>query len=69
MDSALANSLFDGHRRFLPAKHHWPSNLEFSGKTERRPPPCRLTTTDTLQQLHHVKNTVPSKDPTYGGIK
>ncbi|KAL5570090.1 hypothetical protein UlMin_026665 [Ulmus minor] len=40
-----------GHRRFLPTNHHWRSNLQFDGRTERKRPPRRFSTTDILEQL------------------
>ena len=65
----IKKTAYFGHRRFLPIKHHWRSNIEFNGKTEKRPPLRQLTTTDIVQQLHRIKATVLGKHPNYGGVK
>ena len=58
-----------GHRHFLPTNHHWHSNLQFDGRTERKPPPRKFSLANIMDQLRHVKATIPCKHPNYGGIK
>ena len=58
-----------GHRHFLETKHHWWSNLQFDGSTERKRPPHRFSTTDIIEQLRRVKTGIPGKHPNYGGVK
>ena len=65
----IGKTTYFGHRRFLPTNHHWRSNLQFDGRTERRRPPRRFSTTDILEQLGRVKTGIPRKHPDYGGVK
>ena len=64
--SVIGKIAYVGHRRFLPTKHHLWSNLNFIGKTDRRPHPRRLSSVDVLQQLIHVKNSLSGKHHMYG---
>ncbi|KAL5581544.1 hypothetical protein UlMin_013986 [Ulmus minor] len=65
----IGKMAYFGHRRFLPTNHHWRSNLQFDGRTERKRPPRRFSMTDILEQLRHVKIGIPGKHPNYGGVK
>ncbi|KAL5552401.1 hypothetical protein UlMin_002577 [Ulmus minor] len=65
----IGKTAYFGHRRFLPTNHHWRSNLQFDGRTERKRPPRRFSTTDILEQLRRVKTGIPGKHPSYGGVK
>ncbi|KAL5544976.1 hypothetical protein UlMin_008760 [Ulmus minor] len=65
----IGKTAYFGHRRFLPTNHHWRSNLQFDGRTERKRPPRRFSTTDILEQLRRVKTGIPGKHPNYGGVK
>ncbi|KAL5579288.1 hypothetical protein UlMin_011730 [Ulmus minor] len=65
----IGKTAYFGHRRFLPTNHHWRSNLQFDGRTERKRPPHRFSTTAILEQLHRVKTGIPDKHPNYGGVK
>ena len=65
----IGKTAYFGHRRFLPTNHHWRSNLQFDGRTERKGPPRRFSTTDILEQLRRVKTGSPGKHPNYGGVK
>ncbi|KAL5570413.1 hypothetical protein UlMin_026988 [Ulmus minor] len=65
----IEKTAYFGHRRFLATNHHWRSNLQFDGCTERKRPPRRFSTTDILEQLHRVKTGIPGKHPNYGGVK
>ncbi|GKE50490.1 hypothetical protein Tco_1481748 [Tanacetum coccineum] len=58
-----------GHRRFLPTKHHWRNDKTFYGKSESRPKPKKLTSAEILKQLADVSSCIPSKHPSYGGVK
>ncbi|KAL5576253.1 hypothetical protein UlMin_017952 [Ulmus minor] len=63
----IGKTAYFGHRRFLATNHHWRSNLQFDGRTERKRPPRRFSTTDILEQLRRVKTGLPGKHPNYGG--
>ncbi|KAL5569048.1 hypothetical protein UlMin_025623 [Ulmus minor] len=63
----IGKTAYFGHRRFLATNHHWRSNLQFDGRTERKRPPHRFSTTDILEQLRRVKTGIPGKHPNYGG--
>ncbi|KAL5564918.1 hypothetical protein UlMin_028082 [Ulmus minor] len=63
----IGKTAYFGHRRFLPTNHHWRSNLQFDGRTERKRPPRRFNTIDILEQLRRVKTGIPGKHPNYGG--
>ncbi|KAL5542684.1 hypothetical protein UlMin_010394 [Ulmus minor] len=65
----IGKTAYFGHRRFLATNHHWRSNLQFDGRTERKRPPRRFSTTDILEQLRRVKTGIPGKHPNYGGVK
>ncbi|KAL5563419.1 hypothetical protein UlMin_033166 [Ulmus minor] len=65
----IGKTTYFGHRRFLATNHHWRSNLQFDGRTERKRPPRRFSTTDILEQLRRVKTGIPGKHPNYGGVK
>ncbi|KAL5573977.1 hypothetical protein UlMin_023574 [Ulmus minor] len=65
----IGKTAYFGHRRFLPTNHHWRSNLQFDGRTERKRPPRRFSTADILEQLRRVKTGIPGKHPNYGGVK
>ena len=65
----IVKTTYFGQRHFLPINHHWHSNLEFSGNTEGKHPPRRFSKIDILEQLRHVKASVPSKNPNYRGVK
>ena len=65
----IGKTAYFGHCRFLPTNHHWWSNLQFDGRTERKRPPRRFSMTDILEQLHRVKTGIPGKHPNYGGVK
>ncbi|KAL5554060.1 hypothetical protein UlMin_041461 [Ulmus minor] len=65
----IGKTAYFGHRRFLPTNHHWRSNLQFDGRTKRKHPPRRFSTTDILEQLRRVKTSIPGKHPSYGGVK
>ncbi|KAL5563440.1 hypothetical protein UlMin_033187 [Ulmus minor] len=65
----IGKTAYFGHHRFLPTNHHWRSNLQFDGRTERKRPPRRFSTTDILEQLRRVKTGIPGKHPNYGGVK
>ncbi|KAL5574336.1 hypothetical protein UlMin_023933 [Ulmus minor] len=65
----IGKTAYFGHRRFLPTNHHWRSNLQFDGRTERKRPPRRFSTADILEQLRRVKTAIPGKHPNYGGVK
>ncbi|KAL5579094.1 hypothetical protein UlMin_011536 [Ulmus minor] len=65
----IGKTAYFGHRRFLPTNHHWRSNLQFDGRTERKRPPRRFNTADILEQLRRVKTAIPGKHPNYGGVK
>ncbi|KAL5577584.1 hypothetical protein UlMin_019283 [Ulmus minor] len=65
----IGKTAYFGHRCFLPSNHHWRSNLQFDGRTERKRPPRRFSTTDILEQLHRVKTSIPGKHPNYEGVK
>ena len=57
------------HCHFLTTNHHWRSNIQFDGLTERKRPPCRFSSTYIIEQLHRVKIGIPGKHPNYGGVK
>ncbi|KAL5573309.1 hypothetical protein UlMin_022906 [Ulmus minor] len=63
----IGKTAYFGHRHFLPTNHHRRSNLQFDGRTERKRPPRRFSTTDILEQLRRVKTGIPGKHPNYGG--
>ncbi|KAL5580234.1 hypothetical protein UlMin_012676 [Ulmus minor] len=65
----IGKTAYFGHRHFLATNHHWRSNLQFDGRTERKRPPRRFSTTDILEQLRRVKTGIPGKHPNYGGVK
>ncbi|KAL5560887.1 hypothetical protein UlMin_030634 [Ulmus minor] len=65
----IGKTTYFGHRRFLPTNHHWRSNLQFDGHTERKRPPRKFSTTDIVEQLRRVKTGIPGKHPNYGGVK
>ncbi|KAL5569773.1 hypothetical protein UlMin_026348 [Ulmus minor] len=65
----IGKTAYFGHRRFLATNHHWRSNLQFDGRTERKRPPRRFSTTNILEQLRRVKTGIPGKHPNYGGVK
>ncbi|KAL5560927.1 hypothetical protein UlMin_030674 [Ulmus minor] len=65
----IEKTAYFGHRRFLATNHHWRSNLQFDGRTERKRPLRRFSTTDILEQLRRVKTGIPGKHPNYGGVK
>ncbi|KAL5560845.1 hypothetical protein UlMin_037056 [Ulmus minor] len=65
----IGKTAYFGHRRFLPTNHHWRSNLQFDGRTERKCPLRRFSTTDILKQLRRVKTGIPGKHLNYGGVK
>ena len=55
----IGKTAYFDHRRFLPIKHHWCSNLQFDGRIEQKPLPCRFNSTDITDQLHRVKANIP----------
>ncbi|KAL5574711.1 hypothetical protein UlMin_016410 [Ulmus minor] len=65
----IGKTAYFGHRRFLPSTHRWRSNLDFDGRTDRKRPPRRFSSVDIMDQLRHVKTTIPGKHPNYGGVK
>ncbi|KAL5543986.1 hypothetical protein UlMin_007770 [Ulmus minor] len=65
----IGKTAYFGHRRFLPSTHHWRSNLDFDGRTERKRPPRRFSSVDIMDQLRRVKTSIPGKHPNYGGVK
>ncbi|KAL5571521.1 hypothetical protein UlMin_021118 [Ulmus minor] len=65
----IRKTAYFGHRHFLATNHHWRSNLQFDGRTKRKRPPRRFSTTDILEQLRRVKTGIPGKHPNYGGVK
>ncbi|KAL5569490.1 hypothetical protein UlMin_026065 [Ulmus minor] len=65
----IGKTAYFGHRRFLPTNHHWQSNLQFDGRTERKRPPRRFSTIAILEQLCRVKTGIPGKHPNYRGVK
>ena len=65
----IEKTAYFAHRCFLPSTHHWRSNLDFDGRTERKCPPRRFSSVDIMDQLRRVKTTIPGKHPNYGGVK
>ena len=59
--------VYVGHRRFLDADDPWRENLDFNGRTERRPPPKQFSYADIDAQLRRVIRRVSGKHPDYGG--
>ena len=44
----IGKTAYISHRRFLPTKHHWRTNLQFDGRTEPKPSPSKFSSTDIM---------------------